>query len=166
MKKIRELLIQYKEIVMYLIFGVLTTLVNFAVTFLLQLCGMAKSGWQLTVTNVIAWIAAVTFAFLTNKKYVFESKTKGIAAYLLEMLKFYLARVATGVLEWFLPTILVDGKIFAKSWFGIDPSWWAKIFTSILVIILNYVFSKLIVFRKKKQDEDRAVTPEKDEDHV
>ena len=102
MKKIIGLFKKYKEIVMYLIFGVATTLVNFVVyTVLVKFLSV-----EMTVSNAAAWVVAVTFAFITNKIFVFESKKKGAAAILREALSFYGSRVATGVIEIVVPTLL------------------------------------------------------------
>ena len=158
MEKLKKLYKQYHEVIMYLIFGVATTLVNFIATYVLQhVFGLAAKGWQFTLTNAIAWIVAVLFAFFTNKKYVFESKTVGAAAYLTEMAKFIGARVATGIIEIVLPTLLVKAGL-TQSLFDFE-GFWAKAITSVIVIVLNYVFSKLFVFRKKKE-----AAPEEAED--
>ena len=160
---------------MYLIFGVATTAVNFIVTFVLQhIFQLSRIAEELgkdsgkykilyLTANVIAWFVAVLFAFITNKKYVFESHTVGAKAYFAEMGKFFSARIATGVVENVLPSGLME--------IGLDQSltvriaskpitfegFWAKAVTAIVVIILNYVFSKLFVFRKKKAAGDVGV---------
>ncbi len=167
MEKIKQLYQRYHEIIMYLIFGVATTLVNFVVTLGLQqlfnLDEIAKDSLKYDVlyftANAIAWLAAVLFAFFTNKKYVFESKTVGARAYLYEMGKFFGARGATGVVENVLPSILMaigltqslTITVFSKK----IPfeGFWAKAITAVIVIILNYVFSKIFVFRAKKNAE-------------
>lgn len=102
----------------------------------------------MTLSNAIAWIIAVLFAFVTNKIFVFESKDKSLATILKEGVSFIGSRAATGALEILLPTLLFKFGL-NQSFLGID-GFWAKAFVSVLVIILNYVFSKLIVFRKKK----------------
>ncbi|MCR5086731.1 MAG: GtrA family protein [Lachnospiraceae bacterium] len=148
MKTIKRLFAEHREVVMYLIFGVATTLVNWVVTFLLQkVFGLAAYGWQFVLTNAIAWVAAVLFAFFTNKKYVFESKTTGKTAFFAELVKFVGARLATGAIEITLPTMLVSAGL-NQSLFSFK-GFWAKAVTSVIVIVLNYVFSKLFVFRKK-----------------
>ncbi len=144
MKKIIGLFKKYKEIVMYLIFGVATTLVNFVVyTVLVKFLSV-----EMTVSNAAAWVVAVTFAFITNKIFVFESKKNGAVAILREALSFYGSRVATGVIEIVVPTLLYkvgfDFDIFGIKGFS------AKAVVSIIVIVLNYVFSKLFVFRNSK----------------
>ncbi len=96
MKKIKELLLKYKEVIMYLIFfGVATTLVNWIVYSLL----MKISAINMTVSNAIAWFVAVVFAYITNKLFVFESKSWKLTEVWKEVVKFFGARIATGVIE-------------------------------------------------------------------
>ncbi len=152
-EKIKALLTKYKEVIMYLIFGVATTVVNWITTFICQkVFGLDSQGTETMVSNGIAWFVAVLFAFLTNRKFVFES-TSGNFWY--EMVKFYLARVFTGLFEIFLPDALVALSeavpafgFLGSPFFGLTGGV-AKLITTIVVIILNYVLSKLVVFRKK-----------------
>lgn len=156
-QKIKQLLIKYREMIMYLIFGVLTTVVNWAATFICQkVFGLNELGIKTMIANAIAWVTAVTFAFLTNRKFVFE-KTGG--SFWAELVKFFLARAFTGLFEIFLPDALaaIADKVsflsfIREPFFGITGGI-AKLITSVVVIILNYVLSKLVVFRKKKDDE-------------
>lgn len=146
MKKIKELFKKYREIIVYVIFGVLTTLVNWAVyTVMVKYLGI-----DMTVSNGVAWVAGVIFAFVTNKLYVFRSKSKKAATVLREFFSFVGARVVTGLMETFLPTLLVNLGL-NQTVFGIKGAI-AKLIVSVAVVILNYVFSKLIVFRKKKAE--------------
>ena len=141
--------------IMYLIFGFLTTVVNWAVTFICQkVFGLNELGIKTVIANAIAWISAVLFAFITNRKFVFES-TGG--SFFGEMLKFFLARAFTGLFEIFMPDALAfiaDRVRFLsfirEPFFGITGGI-AKLITSVVVIILNYVLSKLVVFRKKEE---------------
>ncbi|WP_407384843.1 GtrA family protein [Ruminococcus sp.] len=164
MGKIKELFNKYKEIIMYIIFGVLTTLVNWvAYTLLIKAFGGAienKSvmftlfGKDITteiffifIANFVAWVAGVAFAFVTNKIWVFESKSWKFGLVMKELWLFILARLITGVLEWFgVPLLWAVGM--DQPLFGID-GFLAKIVVSIIVVILNYVFSKLIIFKNK-----------------
>lgn len=135
---------KYREIILYVIFGAATTAINWIVyTVCIKVFSL-----EMTLSNALAWIIAVLFAFVTNKIFVFESKDKSLGTILKEGVSFFGSRVATGVLEIFLPTLLFKIGL-NQSFLGID-GFWAKAFVSVLVIILNYVFSKLIVFRKKK----------------
>ena len=144
MQRIKELFIKYKEVIMYLIFGVATTLVNWIVYSLL----MKTSVINMTVSNAIAWFAAVVFAYITNKIFVFESKSWNPAEVWKEVVKFFGARIATGVIEIVgLPLLYYIGV--KQSIFGVE-GFLAKILVSVIVVILNYVFSKIFVFSTKK----------------
>lgn len=144
MQRIKDLFIKYKEVIMYLIFGVATTLVNWIVYSLL----MKTSVINMTVSNAIAWFAAVVFAYITNKIFVFESKSWNPAEVWKEVVKFFGARIATGVIEIVgLPLLYYIGV--KQSIFGVE-GFLAKILVSVIVVILNYVFSKIFVFSTKK----------------
>ena len=131
-----------KEIVLYLFFGVATTLVNWCIYVILH----SHLKLDMTVTNAIAWFGAVIFAYLTNRKYVFESKVKGFKGKIKEIGLFFAARAASGVFEVFLPTGLFMLGL-NQSLFGVD-GFIAKAATSVIVIVLNYIFCKWIVFKK------------------
>ena len=136
LQKIRALVEKYWDSVTYLIFGVLTTVVNYLVYLpIYNLLGASAA-----VSNAIAWVAAVAFAFLTNKPFVFKSHDWSAKTVLPELSKFVGCRVASGVLETLILLLAVD----ILGWNG---NIW-KIITSVLVVILNYVASKLLVFRK------------------
>lgn len=150
MKKIKEIIIKYREPITYIVFGVLTTLVNWAVYTVLVLTlpdSMSESA-RLTVSNAVAWVAGVLFAFATNKIWVFESKSFKLGVLIREFISFVAARAATGVLEIFGVPLLVKIGL-NRTLFGVDGAL-AKVVVSVAVVILNYVFSKLIVFKKKK----------------
>lgn len=134
--KITELYRKYKEIFWYLVFGVLTTLVNFLVYYPLSFLGV-----HYLVANAVAWVAAVLFAYLTNRKWVFTSEAVGLKAIMREAGLFFAGRLFSGIVEMGLMALFVDtigrnDKI-------------VKIPVNVLVIIINYIVSKLIVFRKK-----------------
>ena len=139
MDKIKELYKKYKEIINYLIFGVLTTLVSLVVYYASVLTFLnPENSVQLQIANVLSWIAGVTFAYFTNRKYVFESKEKNK---LKEASKFFLSRVTTLLMDmlimWLGVTILHgNDKII-------------KLISQVVVIVGNYIFSKLFVFKKK-----------------
>lgn len=144
MQRNKDLFIKYKEVIMYLIFGVATTLVNWIVYSLL----MKTSVINMTVSNAIAWFTAVVFAYITNKIFVFESKSWNPAEVWKEVVKFFGARIATGVIEiGGLPLLYYIGV--KQSIFGVE-GFLAKILVSVIVVILNYVFSKIFVFSTKK----------------
>ncbi len=133
--KIKELIKKYYSVIMYLIFGALTTAVNVAVY---HAC-YTYVDLSNTLSTVIAWVAAVTFAFFTNKAFVFNSKSWETKVVISEGAKFYASRIGTGIIELGLMYLLVDVLGFAGTLM--------KLLVNIIVIILNYVFSKLIVFR-------------------
>ena len=139
MRKIWTLLNPYADIISYLFFGGLTTLVNFLVYFPLY----NWLGFSGLLSNMIAWVVAVIFAFVTNKPFVFKSHDWSKDVVMTELSKFVGCRIASGLLESFAIWLFVD-------MLNRDGNW-IKIIVSILVVILNYVFSKSIVFKKKEK---------------
>ena len=138
-KRIKELYIKYKEIINYLIFGVLTTLVNLITKYILLFTILDP-----TIAIIISCVVSVIFAYFTNRKFVFESKNQNK---LKEFISFVVARIATLLLEmfimWFFVTLL-----------KLDSDLYVVIFTlvaQVAVIIGNYIFSKLFVFRKDRK---------------
>ena len=136
MKKIRTWIGNHYDIFLYLVFGVLTTAVNYVVY-------LPCYNWlQLSaaVSNVIAWAVAVAFAYVTNKPFVFRSHDWSAKTVVPELAKFVGSRVASGALETAIIFVTVD----CLRWNGNLM----KLLTSVLVVIINYVASKLLVFRK------------------
>ena len=131
----KELLMKYKEIIMYLVFGVLTTVVNIVVYFLsaelLQI--------NYLISNALAWFLSVLFAYITNRKYVFESNSQNI---LKEAVSFFSSRLATGILDMVLMWLFV--------YFNVVNDVIAKVIVNVIVVVLNYVLSKLVVFKGDK----------------
>lgn len=149
MKKILELIKKYKELISYLFFGVLTTLVNWVVYALIvriSPSGINSYLW-IGISKAVAWVAGVLFAFITNKLWVFESKSFEFKTLIKELVSFVTARALTGVLEVFGVPLLVKIGL-DQTIFGIEGML-ANLVVSVAVVILNYIFSKLIVFRKK-----------------
>lgn len=137
LNQFRSLWEKYRSILIYIIFGVLTTAVNYLVYIpCLNLLGLSAS-----VSNVIAWCVAVLFSFLTNKPFVFESKDWSVKTVVPEFTKFVGTRVASGLFETLILLVTVD----LLGWNG---NIW-KLVTNVIVVILNYIGSKLLVFRKK-----------------
>ena len=135
-EKIRDLVEKHWDMVSYLFFGVLTTIVNYLVYLpLYNLLGISAA-----VSNMIAWAAAVAFAYVTNKPFVFKSHDWSMKTVLPELGKFVGCRAASGGLETALVFLTVDVC-------GWDGNLW-KLIISVVVVILNYVSSKLLVFRK------------------
>lgn len=136
MIKILKLYRKYKEILLYLVFGVLTTVVSISSYYF---CSEFLNLHYL-VSNIISWVLAVAFAYFTNRVWVFESKSKGLSAILKEIFTFVNCRLLSGVIDMATMFILVEA-------ININDMY-AKVFTQVIVVILNYVFSKLIIFKK------------------
>lgn len=136
MDRIINLIKKHWDIVSYLIFGVLTTAVNYIV----YLPCYNLLSLSAALSNVIAWVAAVAFAYLTNKPFVFHSHDWSAQTVIPELTKFVGARIASGALE----TIIIFLTVDLLSWNGNLM----KLIISVLVVIINYVSSKLLVFRK------------------
>lgn len=128
-----EIYRKYKEIILYLIFGALTTLINVIVFYLFN--DLIKIDYK--ISNVIAWITSVIFAFITNKLVVFESKNN-IGK---EITSFFIARIVSLVADMIMMIIMIDIMKFT--------SIIAKIISNVVVVIINYIFSKFIIFRKE-----------------
>ena len=140
---IKRLFQKYKQIISYLFFGVTTTAVNWCIYTLFH--GILQQ--DMTLSNAIGWFGAALYAFITNKLFVFESKTMELRQLLPELLKFFAARGFSGVFEIVLPTALFAIGL-NQPLFGIEGGI-AKALVSILVIVMNYVLSKFVVFCKK-----------------
>lgn len=132
---------KYRSVLVYLIFGVLTTVVNYIVYL-----PCLKLGLSAAVSNVIAWCVAVCFAYLTNKPFVFESKDWSMGTVVPELVKFIGTRLGSGVLE----TVILWAAVDMMGWNGVI---W-KLVTQVLVIVINYVGSKLLVFGGQKKDQE------------
>ena len=138
METIKKLLIKYQDFIAYAFFGVWTTIVNIAAYWLL-----AHPLAMATVpANVLAWVAAVLFAYVTNRKWVFHSQAVTRQEITREILSFFGCRLATGVMDWVIMFVCVD----VLGW----NDMLIKVISNILVILLNFVASKLIIFKKKK----------------
>ena len=136
LQKIRALLEKYWDVITYLVFGVLTTVVNYVV----YLPVYNVLGLSAAVSNAIAWVVAVAFAFLTNKPFVFKSSDWSAKTVVPELTKFVGCRVASGAAETLILLLVVD----ILGWNG---NLW-KLLVSVLVVIMNYFGSKLLVFKK------------------
>lgn len=139
MKKCIELYNRYKEIVNYLVVGVLTTVVSLGTYYVCVLMFLnPNNALQLQIANIISWIAAVAFAYFTNRKFVFESKNPDM---LKEATSFVGARVATLLMDMFCMFVMVTCM-------GLSDKI-AKLIVQVIVTVANYIFSKIFVFRKK-----------------
>ena len=136
-QKIRDLIVKYWDIVSYLFFGVCTTIVNY----LIYIPCYNFWGMSATVSNMIAWVVAVAFAYLTNKPFVFKSHDWSAKTVIPELTKFIGCRVGSGAAETLILFLAVD----LLGWNG---NIW-KLVTQVMVVVLNYIGSKLLVFRNK-----------------
>ena len=166
-----DLIKKHREIVMYLVFGVLTTLVGWAVYFAVLWAwkgifslpvddtssGMYIAGY--TVAQVIQWIAAVLFAFFTNRKWVFTGADRKIRMSV-QLLKFSGGRVITFLIDYAVTLFVAMGaaallpaltsvELIGREWNLCEIG--AKVLAAVIVIVCNYVFSKIFVFKSKKQ---------------
>ncbi len=149
MDRLKALCKKYREIISYIFWGVMTTAVSFVTysLFTLLFTAFLDTTAAVTIANILSWVCAVLFAFVSNKLWVFGSKSFEKAIVLPEFLKFLSSRIATGVIEIAgLPLLVYLG--LGGALFGIDGLA-AKIIINIIVIVLNYVFSKLLIFKKK-----------------
>lgn len=159
MSKIKDLFIKYKEIITYVIFGVLTTVVSWgSYTVFVEVLSM-----KVFVGNLLSWICAIVFAYVTNKLWVFESKSWKPSIIGKEIVTFVASRGITGVIE-ILCVPLLAKTGFDNIFYGIlekmnisigilfTDGIYSKIFLSVVVVILNYFFSKFIIFKNKKKD--------------
>lgn len=137
----KEFLQKHREIIAYLIVGVLTTLVSWIVYALLRLVLDMNVPLQVQIMVVARWVAGVVFAYFTNRKYVFQSRDPEMLS---EFLKFAGSRVATLFADMFIMWLMV-------SVLGIND-WIATFISTAVVIVLNYVFSKYLVFRKNNPE--------------
>lgn len=174
MEKLKNLYKKYEEIIIYLIVGVLTTIVSWAACFFAKFFLDSNIGFQNFLINTISWVVGVSFAYPLNRKWVFKSKNKKIVK---EFMEFALSRVSTWILDvvimWFFINVVSFKNFFilVVSKIGIVIAdidgqdkiyyWFVKIVISaVLVTIANYIFSKFLVFGKKKK---KAVEDTKEE---
>lgn len=150
----KKLINKYKELILYVIFGGMTTLVNLIT---LKAFNMILGDKRYLISNVIAWLVSVIFAYITNKLFVFESKSWKMNVVGKEVFSFFSARVFSLLIEEAGLYLLVDlanlgdktVNVFGVVIGGIMIS---KIILAVVVVILNYVFSKLVIFKKKSKE--------------
>lgn len=145
MNKIKALLERYSEIIMYIAVGGCTTAVNWIVYTAL----VNGAGVGLTLGNAAAWSVSVVFAFFANKFLVFESRKSDTKTVVSEAVSFLSARSVSGIIEIFIPKLLYNAGLDMQL-LGIDGGI-AKLSVSAAVIVLNYLFSKLVIFKKSKK---------------
>jgi putative flippase GtrA len=134
-----------KEILLYLFFGVMTTVVSFITAgiakVLLEKLGASENA-VINISTVFSWICSVTFAYITNRIWVFESTARGASAIVKEGASFYGGRLFTMFVEMLIMNFGV--KLIGANY------WVTKVIANVIIIILNYIISKLFVFKKQK----------------
>lgn len=155
MNTIIQFIKKYREIISYLFWGVMTTVVSwisysaFTLIFkgqisVVQLFGMEVS-MVVLIANVLSWFCAIIFAFVVNKLWVFQSKSWKQSVWMSELWKFLSARIVTGILEMVAVPLLVSVGL-NQTIFDVEGMV-AKVLVSVAVVVLNYVFSKLFIFK-------------------
>ncbi|MDE7099243.1 MAG: GtrA family protein [Ruminococcus sp.] len=147
-KPIQDIYYKYEEKWLYLFFGVLTTIVSFATAgiakYALESVGIDNTDLVSDISTAISWVCSVTFAYFTNRVWVFESKVSGAKEFVKEAASFYGGRVVTFFAEAIMMRVLY-------SWLNINY-WISKLLAGVVILILNYIISKLFIFKKKKND--------------
>ena len=154
---IKKLYKKYEEIILYLFFGVLTTIVSVALyallVFVFDKIALAAGNQDLRLANnlvlqnaclIFKNVVAILFAYVTNRIFVFKSKVRGFKAIFAEMVRFFAARLSTLVFELVFMSVTVNGLHY--------PELVMNIIAQFVIVVLNYVFSKLWIFRKKKSE--------------
>lgn len=152
MNMIKTLITKYKELIVYFVFGLCTTVVNL-ITF--KIFNLILGDEKYLVSNVFAWFFSVVFAYTTNKIFVFKSKDWGIKTLFKEVVSFFSSRVFTFVIEesglYFLVDVMnlkdVQLDVFVVT---VSGEMISKLIVGVLVVIINYIFSKMFIFKKKK----------------
>ena len=166
----REFYKEYKEFILYFVFGVGTTIVSMVTYYLCRVLFPDKESvpgwlqWIYSITSafgiesntalpvIVSWFLSVTFAFLTNRVYVFGSRVRTLGKFMLEALRFYASRIATLLVDLLIMFLLVD----LTGIHNFIYEFCAKVFSNVVVLILNYILSKVFVFRKKKPEDEKT----------
>lgn len=155
MSKIQKLIrsVLNKETILYLVFGVLTTVLGFVS---LKLFDILLGQSLYLISNSLSWVVCVIFAYITNKLFVFESKSWSFSVLKKEVPSFFASRVFSYFVEqaslWFMMDVLMfKERIFGFILFDLSGLMTAKLIVGVLVVIINYIFSKLLIFKNKKQ---------------
>ena len=152
MNTIKTLITKYRELIVYFVFGLCTTVVNL-ITF--KIFNLILGDEKYLISNVFAWFFSVVFAYTTNKIFVFKSKDWGMKTLFKEVISFFSSRVFTFVIEesglYFLVDIMnlkdVQLDVFVVT---VSGEMISKLIVGVLVVIINYIFSKMFIFKKKK----------------
>lgn len=157
MSAIKDIISKHKILIRYMMWGSLSVVISF-VSFSLSslvLSAILEDNpiTAASISNIISWVCVVVFAFITNKLWVFKSKSFNKKVLLPEFIKFFFTRLATGILEMVAVPILMNYGV-NQSVFGINGMM-SKIIVTVAVIILNYIFARLVVFRKQSRRMER-----------
>ncbi|MBR3349677.1 MAG: GtrA family protein [Solobacterium sp.] len=137
----KELLLRNKHVILYVVFGALTTAVNIVSYWLMS----RFLHLSVEISTAAAWVLSVLFAYVTNRTWVFESRAKGTEAIAKEIVSFFLSRLSTGVLDWLIMFVFVTKLSL--------PDMPVKLASNVIVIVLNYILSRFLVFRKTEDSE-------------
>lgn len=143
-KKLQDIYYKYEEAIMYTLFGGLTTLISIVTKLAAFYLIPGKPAWESGAAVTISWICAVTFAFFTNKKYVFKNETHSRSEYGKVMISFYGSRLSTFLLE------MAFIYIF-KDWLGYNE-FLVTLACQVIIFIANYILSKIFVFKNKEEN--------------
>ena len=142
-KKIQDFYYKHESVFLYLIVGAMTTAVSLVTQYIPLLFGLPTE-----VNTTVSWICAATFAFFTNKAWVFKDKSKTRSDWIKQASAFYGARLATYFLE--LGFMILTVRVLQQN------EYIMKLIAQVFILTANYLFSKLVVFRKKRKKEDEA----------
>lgn len=135
-----ELFKKYKAPILYIFFGGVTTVINIAAYYILYyILGCGND-----ISNIVSWFITVTAAYVTNKIWVFESRSTAIKTLIHEIITFFGCRIATGLMDFAIMHVGVDMLAY--------PALPLKIISNVLVIVLNYVASKLVIFKRENNN--------------
>ena len=146
-ESLQKIYYKYEEKFMYVLFGGLTTVISIVTKLIVFAVIAGEPAWESTAGVVISWIFAVTFAFFTNKKYVFKNETKTRKEFWTVFASFYGARLATFVMEELMFVLLCDVLHMNKTIITFA--------SQVIIFIANYILSKVFVFRNKKEDKSK-----------
>lgn len=142
LKRLADWYRKYREAMRYLIFGALTTIVNivfYTIFAKIILKGISNETLRINISEIISFVLSVLFAYITNKLYVFDSKTEEKKQFFKEILSFFSCRIFTEIIS----ILMMNSAV----WFNINDVL-MKVISNVIVIILNYVFSKIWIFKK------------------
>lgn len=135
----KELIIRHKQMILYVVFGALTTAVNIVSYWLLT----RLFHCSVEISTALAWVLSVLFAYVTNRTWVFESHASGAGEVIREIVSFFLSRLSTGLLDWLVMFVFVT-KLHL-------PDMPVKLASNVIVIVLNYILSRFLVFRSTEE---------------